>query len=491
MRTIDAPEPPPLLTPTMPSIKTGEFDASGGIGSMRALQDKRDEYQRSCQLFLDRLHQFLTNKFGSETIEQLKRSKSQLEKVTQSSAHGARPQIPPHDDLYISFWRFVGLLSFARDINEAEYAELQKLYEKPTKQLFMEEIRDHVLAWKKITKTPSPDEIEDWIFTTPEREPEHSAVTAARKLTVKKSIARIRGDSMSYKERPSSISSYVHGHHHSLSGSGGSISVLNPNGVVQPHVAFEAAFSEITMASLKEQNFLTEYFMISSRSSMDFLELVSTTTPDTRRLGDLGGIRASEPDKERQKEIRMVMEQVFSFLPTELGGLVDWVVGLDPTQAVGVLCVVEQKVRRLEETDQEWIRGVLEEIMKAVEQKWQGWVEEQTRAIEETKVKVKKRKGVVGFIRVFPVRPPPPPPYSFSSSFTYSTRPLRNMWNRNFPPQLPPQPQLPAQQSTPPTQPSIPPYFRLSIQSHSSPLPLSLQQPPPLQHPPPQSPQPP
>lgn len=72
------------------------------------------------------------------------------------------------------------------------------------------------------------------------------------------------------------------------------------------------------------------------------------------------------------------------------------------SQSVGVLFALERKRRELANTNQEFILRTLQGLSEQLSTRFMRFVDEQIRAIEDTKVKIKKRKGVIGFIRVFP-----------------------------------------------------------------------------------------
>ena len=54
------------------------------------------------------------------------------------------------------------------------------------------------------------------------------------------------------------------------------------------------------------------------------------------------------------------------------------------------------------QSNQEFLNNVLQKLHGNLEAKFKKFVDDQIRAIEETKVKIKKRKGVIHFIRIFP-----------------------------------------------------------------------------------------
>jgi hypothetical protein len=71
-------------------------------------------------------------------------------------------------------------------------------------------------------------------------------------------------------------------------------------------------------------------------------------------------------------------------------------------QGVGVIAALERRLIGLEETSQEYLARTLQKLHAKLVGLFNKFLDEQIRAIEETKVKIKKRKGVIGFIRIFP-----------------------------------------------------------------------------------------
>lgn len=57
----------------------------------------------------------------------------------------------------------------------------------------------------------------------------------------------------------------------------------------------------------------------------------------------------------------------------------------------------------ISQSNQDFLNTILQKLHGHLEGRFKKFVDEQIRAIEETKVKIKKRKGVISFIRVFPL----------------------------------------------------------------------------------------
>ena len=117
---------------------------------------------------------------------------------------------------------------------------------------------------------------------------------------------------------------------------------------------------------------------------------------------DVTALRPVEPDKLKAKLIYEYMCELFSFLLPDLTSLVDWATATDATQGVGIMYAVERRMAELDETDQEFLLRTLQKLHDRLASLFSRFLDEQVKAIEDTKVKIKKRKGVIQFMRAFP-----------------------------------------------------------------------------------------
>jgi hypothetical protein len=63
---------------------------------------------------------------------------------------------------------------------------------------------------------------------------------------------------------------------------------------------------------------------------------------------------------------------------------------------------IESKLSELEDTNQEFLVQTLTKIHNRLVTRFDRFIDEQIRGIEDTKVKIKKRKGVIAFMKTFP-----------------------------------------------------------------------------------------
>ena len=71
-------------------------------------------------------------------------------------------------------------------------------------------------------------------------------------------------------------------------------------------------------------------------------------------------------------------------------------------QGIGVLFSLELQLSEIEDTNQEFLSHSLTKVHDRLAALFGRFVDEQIRSIEDTKVKLKKRKGVISFMKIFP-----------------------------------------------------------------------------------------
>lgn len=72
------------------------------------------------------------------------------------------------------------------------------------------------------------------------------------------------------------------------------------------------------------------------------------------------------------------------------------------SQGLGILYALEKKQMDLRDGSQEFILRTIRKLQERLVTTFGRFVDGQIRAIEETKVKIKKRRGVISFVKVFP-----------------------------------------------------------------------------------------
>ncbi|EKD20372.1 exocyst complex component Sec3 [Drepanopeziza brunnea f. sp. 'multigermtubi' MB_m1] len=353
------------------------------IGSMRVLQEKKDVYKNEIAMFLRRLKPFLQVKFGA-AIDETRKALEQ-EKGSNLTRPAGKARLDPrnHDLARDLLWRYSPLMLFSREVDRTEWEELMKMYEMVCRPVYSEEFKDATFAWKRIVRKPTGDE-GDVLFTSQIEKQTDGIATTARKLTVKRSQTLAK--SLRSPIGDNAIKS----------------SLDKADGRLQPYEVFAGILDETVSIISMEQNFLVEFFHVTSLEQSDFSDAVSAAPPDMRRGGDLRRPRVMDPDRNLARLVIQSMEELFSFYGQDMQGLSEWTLGSDPLQVIGVIAAIERKLVSFEESSQEFLARTLQRLHVKLVSLFNKLLDEQIRAIEETKVKIKKRKGVIAFIRIFP-----------------------------------------------------------------------------------------
>ncbi|EOA91743.1 uncharacterized protein SETTUDRAFT_178171 [Exserohilum turcica Et28A] len=362
------------------------MNSRSGIGNsdlatMQALQEKRDRYLGEGTMFLERLKKHMEITFGAAFLS----TKDALSNLDQGSMPSLRKNIEAHDAGRSELWMLSPVILFAKEIDRVSWDTLLRMYQTQAAQLYQQEVRDNILAWRRFARKPTGEE-QELLFTAQEKEPE-SITGTARKLTVKRSQTLARGLRSTSGDKE---------------GKEGKTKPSSQDGKLHPFDVFARVLEDTGPVLLTEQNFITEFFHATSTDSLDFPDAVRAAPPERRQGPNLWIRKQFEPDRAMAKHVTAVMEDIFSFWPAEISSLVDWATKADPLQGVGILCAVDRKLLDIEETNQDFLTRTLQKIHERLQGLFSRFLDEQIRAIEDTKVKIKKRKGVISFMKTFP-----------------------------------------------------------------------------------------
>ncbi|KAL4806851.1 exocyst complex component Sec3-domain-containing protein [Aspergillus unguis] len=358
------------------------LDAAGGhgtvgvyadteIGQMRAIKDKKEEYRFHSSSFLQRLKQFMGVAYQ---VAEQKRADAAVNSSKDPMKLDGSARVYSRREL----WVYSALTLFARDVSGPEWQGLITLYEQQARQSYQAEFRDNNMAWKKTARKMTGEE-QELLFTHQDKEKEAEGITtAARKLTVRrgKTIKAAAGFRTTSGEKK--------------------------YGKLEPFEVFAGTLQETVNMISEEQNFIVRFFHLSSLSSTDFTDIVASGAPDERSLPDFTVKQSPDPDRNMAQKVEQAMDELYSFWPTDMQNLLDWSIKADPLQGIGVLFALEKSISDMDDTNQDFIVHSLQKLHTRLAGLFNRFVDEQIRGIEETKVKINKRKGVISFMRVFP-----------------------------------------------------------------------------------------
>ncbi|KAH8165859.1 hypothetical protein CIB48_g2423 [Xylaria polymorpha] len=356
------------------SMNEQQASLNPDYGKMRIVQEKKEMYLSESKFFLNRLGGFMSRQFDKSIQDTKSAIAGALSKKVDPRNHDAGRDL---------LWRYSPLVLYAREANLEEWDRYLHIYQEKHNPLYRSEFKDILDAWKRNARKPAGEESE-LLFTAQIEKQHEGTMATARRVTVKRSqtLARSLG-------RPL--------------GDGSKTNLDKvPDGRSHAYEIFAGIMDDLLPLVEIEQNFIVDFFHATTLETADFPDLVAATRPRDRQAGDLKRHRLMEPDRELARRVTRAMEAIFLFLEQDLQNLILWVLAQDPLQGVGILAVLERKQIEMTSSNQDFLNNVLQKLNGNLESRFSKFVEEQIRAIEDTKVKIKKRKGVISFMRVFP-----------------------------------------------------------------------------------------
>lgn len=365
---------------TRPKSRLGDDGIE--LSRMAALREKKDMYERECNTFCQRLMQHLDFAFTSN----LQAAKSQAMKATGDGSM-SRLNKDAFTAARTGLWVYSPLTLFSKELNMPAWQTILRLYYTRAKPLYADAFKENVAGWKRSARKPTGEESE-LLFTHVEKEMADGSssglTSTARKMTIKRSQTLAKSLRGASGDKKSASESRNHG-----------------NSLMTCEV-FAGALDEMAPLISQEQNFIVDYFHATSLETSDFVDIVSSIPPERRRGTNLVIPKPMDPDREMARRVTGVMDEIFSFFTQEASVLLDWAVSSDPIQGVGILAALSKHSFFLADTAQEYLLQLIDQLNMRLQTLFAKFVDEQIRAIEETKVKIHKRKGVIASMRIFP-----------------------------------------------------------------------------------------
>jgi hypothetical protein len=290
---------------TLDKITSSSGFGNSELATMQALQEKRDRYLGEGAMFLDRLKKHMDITFGAAFLS----TRDALTSIDQGSMPSLKKNVEAHDLGRNELWMLSPIMLFAKEIDRSSWDTLLRMYQTQAAKLYQQEVRDNILAWRKFARKPTGEE-QELLFTTQEKETE-STLGTARKLTVKRSQTLARGLRVASGDKDSKVSKAQ-------------------DGKLYAFDVFSRILEDTGPVLLTEQNFITEFFHATSTDAVDFTDAVQLAPPEARQGPNLWIRKQFESDRAMAKHVTGVMEEIFSFWPTEIQSLVDWAVQADP-----------------------------------------------------------------------------------------------------------------------------------------------------------------
>ncbi|KAG9054875.1 hypothetical protein FS842_003912 [Serendipita sp. 407] len=168
-------------------------------------------------------------------------------------------------------------------------------------------------------------------------------------------------------------------------------------GELRGYEAFGRILDQICPITYREEEFLSTFLQI-NETGETFADYMGLDSYFRRQASRWIGL-----SKETQKLLRGAMDLIFSFLPEGMKKWVDDVLELDKLQLVGIMAHLERYKLDAEERGNTFLAKMLQRQFQRMLSYHARHLDELIKSIEATKLSSKKRKGVVHYIKYFPI----------------------------------------------------------------------------------------
>ncbi|GAA5882579.1 hypothetical protein JCM16303_002054 [Sporobolomyces ruberrimus] len=331
------------------------------VGDMAAASERVGEYRTKADQFCKRILDFLSIMFKFQIDQLLNPKNSTMQGKLKSG------QLPSHDQMEDFLGRYCGLMLFVKEIDSGRYSQICSAYFIAMSDLHRHEIQELLGGLKKQVKAATEDELEA-SFVAKES-------PTMRQQSIRRAGTLVRSPLETGKKDK------------------------DKEGKVPASEAFFRALEQILPHLSREQGFIADFLHISSiDTAITFADYMMLETFFKR-----GASTYLASQQGKFKDIRGAMEGVFGWLEAEIKDWVDGVLQRDPMQVVGILATLNRFIEQGERQQNNFVSRTLQKQYQKSLSTLERSCKEQIRSIEQTKLTLKKRKGVVPFVRIFPL----------------------------------------------------------------------------------------
>ncbi|KZO92801.1 hypothetical protein CALVIDRAFT_567098 [Calocera viscosa TUFC12733] len=329
---------------------------AGRENEIAATMERLQEYQTHNSQFCKRVSDFLTIMFQFQSDRLLNDKDRKVEK--------SKPRLYSHQAMEDYLGRYCGLMLYLKEMDEDRYSQVCAAYFTTANTLHMKEMKAFLPVL--VAKIRSSVDDENFSSEAPQTAGMSVSTTVKRMGTLRSPLDRKKD------KEPS-------------------------NGELKASDAFTRALNQISTQITREEEFLADFLQIH-----DF----ALTFADYMKLENYYRRQAAGYANLNQATIKLVregMDLIFGFLPGELKLWVEAAMRRDNLQLPGMIFALERLLQEVEDAGKAFFHRLLEKQHRRMYQMYDRMIDEQIKAIEQTKLTTKKRAGAAHFVKYFPV----------------------------------------------------------------------------------------
>ncbi|TFK56552.1 hypothetical protein OE88DRAFT_1649908 [Heliocybe sulcata] len=340
---------------------------AGRDTDMAATMERLDEYRTHNAQFCKRIFDYLSIMF----IAQSKMLLGDTDGVAKDTGRGrGRPVIINHQDMERYLGRYSGLILYLKEMDENIYAKLCATYFSASSELHSKQVKALCQAYQNMVKRAGEEEQEQTFSGV---SPAASGFRARADTGMRRAGTIVRSDNRrGDKDRPGDAD-------------------------MRAADAFGQVLEQIAPQIYREEDFIADFLQI-NEAALTFADYMSLENYFRRQAARYAGLSQST-----MKLVRGALDLIFGFLPMELKAWIDAALAKESIQIIGIIASLERFQAEAEERGNAFLLNLLEKQHTRLKGLFDRHVNEQIKTVEETKITSKKRRGVVPFIKYFPV----------------------------------------------------------------------------------------
>ncbi|KAI3622586.1 exocyst protein [Moniliophthora roreri] len=336
---------------------------AGRETDMAATMERLSEYRTHNSQFCKRIFDFLSIMFTAQSKLLLGDNNG----LTPGSAK-SKPTILLHKDWEAYLGRYSGLMLYLKEMDEGVYGKLCAAYFSAASELHGTQIKALLFTYANYIKKANEDAQEQNLAATPT--PTTGKATPMRRAgTMIRSPLDARNKD---KDR-------------------------GPDGDMRASEVFGLILEQIAPLIYQEDEFLTDFLQIND-AALTYADYMNLDNYFRRQAARTIGLSSAT-----MKLIRGAMDLIFGFLPAEFKSWLDTALAKDSMQIVGLIATIERFTAESEDRNNDFLLNVLSKHQTRLKSLFDRHIAEQIQHVEQTKLTSKKRKGVVPFVKRFPV----------------------------------------------------------------------------------------
>ncbi|PWZ03105.1 hypothetical protein BCV70DRAFT_197338 [Testicularia cyperi] len=341
------------------SMLQARRDGDGGGADMTAAAERLAEHESISNRFCKRVMDYLNVTFNVEGQRLLS------DPARQQALQPPHPTLLDHSPMEDVLGQYCGLLLYMKEVSAANFSRVSASYFASASECYKSEIQKIFAVYRSQLKKASEEDASESSFAPP---PSSATASAIRSGTIR----RVGRDK-------------------SLRGG-------RNRGDVSGQESLQRILSSVFPILLREQGFISDFLHIND-NNITFADYMDLEPYFRRRAAGTFAGSAAGP----LREMKGALDLIFGFLAPELQSFTDDALAKDRMSIVGLLATLDRGIIEAEEVNCESLQKILSKLHLRLASQLERLVQEQIKGIEQTKLTVKKRKGVVHFIRAFPV----------------------------------------------------------------------------------------